>query len=111
MPTFSNALSTWRYDALYENALLYRETAGLAVDWTATADFALQTWDMDAVEKRSGHVRHLSPHTFFTQSGTSAKYVKTSSTGIGWSPHNLLQRSQEMHTSSYWELGIPGVSV
>jgi hypothetical protein len=82
--------------------LLDGETDGLAVDFTDTDDFALSTWAMQAVQERNSSVDTLqSPHVFFTQSGTSPKYVKDSSTTIGWSPHNLITKSQEVDDAAW----------
>src|SRR5262245_31918596 len=79
--------------------LLDGETDGLAIDWTDTDDFALSTWAMQAVQERNSNTDTLqSPHVFFTQSGTSPKYVKNSSTTIGWAPHNLNTNSEDPST-------------
>src|SRR5262245_8748789 len=83
-----------------DSSLLSGETDGLAVDWTDIDDFALQTWAMQAVQERNSSVDTLqSPHVFFTQSGTSAKYIKNSSTTIGWSPHNICLQSENLATT------------
>jgi hypothetical protein len=83
-----------------DTTLLAGETDGLAIDWTATSDFALSTWAMQAVQERNSSTDTLqSPHVFFTQSGTSPKYVQNSSTTIGWSPHNLCLQSEDIATT------------
>jgi hypothetical protein len=88
--------------AVEEVDLLEGETGGLAIDFTDTDDFALSTWAMQAVQERNSSVDTLqSPHVFFTQSGTSPKYVKTSATGIGWSPHNVILQSQTFDNASW----------
>jgi hypothetical protein len=83
-----------------DGTLLDSETDGLAIDFTDTDDYVRSTWAMESVQERNSSVDTLqSPHVFFTQSGTSPKYVKNSSTTIGWSPHNLCLQSQTFTTT------------
>jgi hypothetical protein len=90
-----------------DDSLLAGETDGLAIDFTDTDDFALSTWAMQAVQERNSSVDTLqSPHVFFTQSGTSPKYVKNSATTIGWSPHNYGTRSQEFDNAAFTKEGL-----
>jgi hypothetical protein len=85
-------------------ALLAGETDGLAVNFTDTTDYNRPTWAMQMVQERNSSVdTYQSPHVFFTQSGTSPKYVKNSATTIGWSPHNLCLQSQVLTTT--WSVG------
>jgi hypothetical protein len=94
-----------------DDSLLAGETDGLAVDFTDTDDFILPTWEMVSVQERNSSVDTLqSPHVFFTQSGTSPKYVKASSTTIGWSPHNVILRSEEFD-DAVWDRNTNSTTV
>jgi hypothetical protein len=98
----ANDVRTWRFNYGVDTGtgLLDYEYSGLAVDFTSTTYFNSSTWAMDDVIERNSNTYDLqSPHVFFTQSGTSPKYVKNSSTTIGWSPHNLALQSQVLGTS------------
>jgi hypothetical protein len=102
----ANDVRTWRFNYGVDTGtgLLDYEYSGLAVDFTSTTYFNSSTWAMDDVIERNSNTYDLqSPHVFFTQSGTSPKYVKASSTTIGWSPHNLCLQSQTLATT--WTKG------
>jgi hypothetical protein len=98
----ANDVRTWRFNYGVDTGtgLLDYEYSGLAVNFADTTYFNTSTWAMDDVIERNSNTYDLqSPHVFFTQGGTSPKYVRNSSTTIGWSPHNLSIQSQDMATS------------
>jgi hypothetical protein len=107
MTISSNQLAYWDVDA----TLLSGETDGLAVDFTGTTYSNSATWLMKDVQERNGRIDTLqSPHTFFTQSGTSPKYVKGSATTLAWSPHNLLLNSENLGSTD-WAANNSSVAV
>jgi hypothetical protein len=82
--------------------LLGTEPDGLGIDFTDTAYFNSQVWLQEWNQKRAAYLLTLSsPHTFYTNSGTSPKMVKTSATGLGWSPHNYELNSQVLGDASW----------
>jgi hypothetical protein len=98
----ANDVRTWRFNYGVDTGtgLLDYEYSGLAVNFADTTYFNSSTWAMDDVIERNSNTYDLqSPHVFFTQSGTSPKYVRNSSTTIGWSPHNLCLQSEDLATT------------
>src|SRR5262245_55927237 len=77
--------------------LLRNEPDGLAIDFTDTGSYNSSTWAQTWNQKRSTNVDTFSsPHTFYTNSSTSPKSVKTSAAGLGWAPHNQCLQSQTL---------------
>jgi hypothetical protein len=74
--------------------LLGTEPDGLGIDFTDTTYFDSETSSQLWNHVRTSSVDSFeSPHTFYTNGGTSPKVVKTSATGLGWSPHNMFLNS------------------
>jgi hypothetical protein len=73
--------------------LLAGETNGLAIDFTNTTDFVYGTSSPEVQVRTASVDAFTDAQAFFTNAGTSPKMVRTSSTQIGWSPHNLFLNS------------------
>lgn len=99
----------WQISGLYTSTgiiarpsmnLLESETDGLAIDFTQVSEFdketASQAWN---IVRNASVDSFSSPHVFYTNSGTSPKVVKTSPVRLGWSPHNLGLRSEDLTTT------------
>lgn len=87
------------------DGLLTGETDGLAWNAASTTQY-FPKWmtgtSPSAILVRTDNFTSLhDPQIFLTQSGTSPKYVKSSS-GIAWAPHNYLSRSQDFDNTTYW---------
>lgn len=87
------------------NVLLKGESAGLAIDFTVASGLGAVS-----VKGHTTNYSNVTADSFLTQSGTSPKLVNTPS-GLVWSPHNLILRSQEFDNASWLQTSALGTTI